>query len=54
MEIASLQEAVNSGGGGLLVRAQKDSAIIKGLHRARNQLDSLIAETKSNPLRFWF
>jgi ABC-type transporter Mla subunit MlaD len=54
LEIASLQEAVNSGGGGLLVRAQKDSAIIKGLHRARNQLDSLIAETKSNPLRFWF
>jgi MlaD protein len=53
-EIASLQEAINTGGGGLLIRAQKDSAIIKGLHRAQTQLDSLIAETKSNPLRFWF
>jgi ABC-type transporter Mla subunit MlaD len=53
-EIARLQEAINTGGGGLLVRAQKDSAIIKGLHRAQIQLDSLIAETKSNPLRFWF
>jgi ABC-type transporter Mla subunit MlaD len=53
-EIAKLQDAVDAGGGGLLVRAQKDSAIIKGLHRAQLQLDSLIAETKSNPLRFWF
>jgi ABC-type transporter Mla subunit MlaD len=54
LEIAKLQAGMNSGGGGLLVRAQKDSAIVKGLHRAQLQLDSLIAESKRNPLRFWF
>jgi len=54
MEISNLQAAVSAGGGGLLVRTQKDSSIFKGLQRARVQLDSLIAETKSNPLRFWF
>ena len=53
-EIARLQASIAQSGGGLLVRAQTDTAIVKGLHRAQTQLDSLIAETKRNPLRFWF
>ena len=52
--ITRLQENISRGGGGLLIRAQKDSAIVKTLHDAQTQLDSLIAETKRNPLRFWF
>lgn len=52
-ELNQLQTAV-SGGGGLLIRAQTDSSIIKGLRRAQLQLDSLIAETKREPWRFWF
>lgn len=52
--IAQLQQAVNAEGGGLLVRAQRDSAIVKALHGAQAQLDSLVAETRRNPLRFWF
>ena len=53
-EIARLQASIAQSGGGLLIRAQTDTAIVKGLHRAQTQLDSLIAETKRNPLRFWF
>lgn len=53
-EIKKLQTAIQASGGGLLVRAQTDTAIVKALHRAQEQLDSLIAETKRNPLRFWF
>jgi capsule polysaccharide export protein KpsE/RkpR len=53
-QIAQLQTAIAAGGGGLLVRAQTDSAIVKALHGAQLQMDSLIAETKRNPLRFWF
>lgn len=52
--IAQLQAAMSAGGGGLLVRAQTDTAIVKALHGAQLQLDSLIAETKRNPARFWF
>lgn len=52
--VSELQARVEQSGGGLLIRAQKDSAIVKGLHGAQVQLDSLIAETKRNPLRFWF
>jgi predicted nucleic acid-binding Zn-ribbon protein len=52
--IASLRQQMTQGGGGLLVRAQKDSAIVKALHEATRQLDSLMTETKRNPLRFWF
>ena len=52
--ITQLQRAIEAGGGGLLVRAQTDSAIVKALHGAQAQLDSLVAETKRNPLRFWF
>ncbi len=52
--LQQLQAAINQSGGGLLIRAQTDSAIIKALHGAQAQLDSLVAETKSNPLRFWF
>lgn len=37
-----------------LTRFQTDSAIIKQLHRTKSQLDSLVAETKGSPLRFWF
>lgn len=53
-QIALLQTAIASGGGGLLVRVQTDSAIFKALHGAQAQMDSLIAETKRNPTRFWF
>ena len=49
-----LQAGMTRGGGGFLVRAQTDSAIIKALHDARMQLDSVVAETRRNPLRFWF
>lgn len=52
--VSELQARVEQSGGGLLIRAQKDSAIVKGLHEAQVQLDSLIAETRRNPLRFWF
>ena len=52
--LTQLQRAVDAGGGGLLIRAQRDSAIIKAMHGAQAQLDSLVAETKRNPLRFWF
>ena len=52
--IADLQQAMAASGGGLLTRAQSDSAIIKAMHGAQLQLDSLVAETKRNPLRFWF
>ena len=52
--LTQLQQAVDAGGGGLLIRAQRDSAIIKAMHAAQAQLDSLVAETKRNPLRFWF
>lgn len=53
-EVTSLRAQMNAGGGGLFARAQKDSAIVKGIHGAQVQLDSLMAETKRNPLRFWF
>ena len=53
-EIAKLQAAMKAGGGGLLVRAQTDTAIVKALHRAQVQLDSLIVESKRNPTRFFF
>jgi ABC-type transporter Mla subunit MlaD len=52
--MADLQRAIAAGGGGLLVRAQTDTAIFKALHGAQRQLDSVIAETKRNPTRFWF
>lgn len=53
-QINQLQTAITRSGGGLLVRAQTDTAIVKALHEAQAQMDSLIAETKRNPLRFWF
>lgn len=53
-QIAALQASLTENGGGLLARAQKDSAIVKGIHEAQVQLDSLMVETKRNPLRFWF
>lgn len=53
-ELAAVNARITTSGGGLLLRAQKDSAITEAVHGARLQLDSLIAETKRNPLRFWF
>ncbi|HSL71206.1 MAG TPA: hypothetical protein VK864_13250, partial [Longimicrobiales bacterium] len=38
---------------GSLPRFASDSAIQKAVHRAQADLDSLIAETKRNPLRYW-
>lgn len=52
--LADIQERIDAGGGGLLIRAQKDTAIVKALHETQVQLDSLIAESTRNPLRFWF
>lgn len=52
--LADIQARIDAGGGGLLIRAQKDTAIVKALHDAQVQLDSLIVESKRNPLRFWF
>jgi ABC-type transporter Mla subunit MlaD len=52
--LTGIKTQVTQTGGGLLLRAQRDSAIVAGLHEARVQLDSLIAQTKRNPLRFWF
>jgi len=52
--LSGIKAQVAETGGGLLLRAQRDSAIVAGLHEARVQLDSLIAQTKRNPLRFWF
>lgn len=50
-QITQMRELV---GNSSLTRFQTDSAIIKGIQRAQVQLDSLMAETKRNPLRFWF
>ena len=52
--MSDMKARVAQGGGGLLLRAQRDSAITAGLHEAQVQIDSLIAQTKRNPLRFWF
>ncbi|HEY0305783.1 MAG TPA: MlaD family protein [Longimicrobiales bacterium] len=51
--IAQVQQAISRNGGGLLTRAMTDSAIVKALHGAQAQLDSLIVETKRSPWRFW-
>jgi phospholipid/cholesterol/gamma-HCH transport system substrate-binding protein len=51
--LAGIQARIEANGGGLLIRAQSDTAIIKALHEAQRQLDSLVAESKRNPLRFW-
>lgn len=53
-ELKKVQARIDAGGGGLLMRAQKDSAIMKAVHGAKTQLDSLMVETMRNPLRFWF
>jgi ABC-type transporter Mla subunit MlaD len=39
---------------GTLRRLQADSALLKGIHAVRAQLDSLIMEARRNPLRFVF
>jgi MlaD protein len=41
-------------GNGSLGRAQRDSALSRAVEAARAELDSLIAETRRNPLRFIF
>jgi ABC-type transporter Mla subunit MlaD len=41
-------------GNGTLARLQNDSALAVALRRTQAQLDSLIAEAKSNPMRFVF
>lgn len=41
-------------GKGFAGRLQTDSALTVALRRTQAELDSLIAETKKNPLRFWF
>jgi len=52
--LGGIKAQVAQTGGGLLLRAQRDTAIVAALHEARVQLDSLIAQTRRNPLRFWF
>lgn len=51
---ALLDAAASSMSGGFLLRAQRDSALLRAVTAARAQLDSLIAETKRNPFRFFF
>ncbi|HUF49534.1 MAG TPA: MlaD family protein [Longimicrobiales bacterium] len=41
-------------GNGSLSRFQQDSALIRAIHAARADLDSLMAEVRRNPLRFVF
>jgi hypothetical protein len=41
-------------GNGTLARAQSDSALVHAIGAARAALDSLVAETKRNPLRYIF
>ena len=38
---------------GSVMRFSSDSAIQKTLRETKVELDSLMAETKRNPLRFW-
>lgn len=52
--VSDIQMRIQEGGGGILIRAQKDSAIVKAIHEAQVRLDSLIAETTRSPWRFWF
>ena len=52
--LAGIQARIGESGGGLLMRARTDTAIIKAIHEVQEQLDSLVAESKRNPLRFWF
>ena len=40
-------------GSGTVLRFARDSAIQKTMRRTQLELDSLVAETKRNPLRFW-
>jgi ABC-type transporter Mla subunit MlaD len=40
-------------GNGTLPRFAQDSALTRALHQAQIEMDSLIAETRRNPLRFW-
>jgi phospholipid/cholesterol/gamma-HCH transport system substrate-binding protein len=49
-----LDEAGRMLEGGMPGRMQTDSAITVALRRAQVELDSLVAETRRNPLRFWF
>lgn len=41
-------------GDGVLSRWQRDTAIVRAVNAARASLDSLIAETRRNPLRYFF
>lgn len=50
-QLAGLQQLMANSS---LTRFQTDSAIAIGIRGAQAQLDSLLAETKRNPLRFWF
>jgi len=50
-QLAGLRELMANSS---LTRFQTDSAIVFGIRGAQAQLDSLLAETKRNPLRFWF
>lgn len=53
-ERLAVLEAGLSVEGGILGRMRTDSALVKALHGARAQLDSLIAEVTADPLRFVF
>ena len=49
-----MQQLQDQFANGSLPRFAQDSAIVKALHGAQLELDSLMAITKRNPLRFWF
>jgi hypothetical protein len=39
---------------GTLARMQQDSALVRAIHAARAELDSLVADARRNPLRYVF
>lgn len=52
-QLATLQKMLDNPNGSY-GRMQRDSALMKAVHGAQAQLDSLMTESKKNPLRYWF
>ncbi len=53
LQLNTLQKMMDNPNG-VYGRMQKDSALIKAVHGAQSQLDSLIVESKKSPTRYWF
>jgi ABC-type transporter Mla subunit MlaD len=52
-QLTALQKMIDNPNG-VYGRMQRDSALTKAVRGAQAQLDSLMTESKKNPLRFWF